>query len=56
MSNIRPHVPIIVMHGEQAQVRKGAVSHVFRKRDGNRSLLRILENLVGGGPRSGAEC
>lgn len=49
MSNIRPHVPIIAMRGEQAQIRTGLFTQVFRKRAGNRALLRILENVVGPG-------
>jgi len=47
MGNIRPHVPIIVMRGDHAQVRTGPFADVFRKRDGTRALLRILENVVG---------
>jgi DNA-binding NtrC family response regulator len=59
MSTIRPHVPIVVMRGETAHVRNGVFTQVFRKRDGNRALLRILEEVIG--PRASrcvnpAEC
>src|SRR5262249_33381220 len=47
MSTIRPHVPILVMRGETAHVRNGLFTQVFRKREGNRALLRILEDVIG---------
>lgn len=46
MSSIRPHVPIILMRGEDSQVRRRYSAQVFRKRDGNRVLLRILEDVL----------
>lgn len=53
MSNIRPHVPIIVMRSQGVQVRTGIFTQVFRKRDGNRALLRLLESVVGRGEEPG---
>jgi DNA-binding NtrC family response regulator len=47
MSNIRPYVPIIVMRGEDGPARTGAFAHIFRKREGNRALLRLLKNVMG---------
>lgn len=47
MSTIRPYVPIILMQGESTHVRRGVFAQVFRKRAGARSLLRILENVIG---------
>ena len=49
MSTIRPHIPIVVMRGETAHVRNGLFTQVFRKREGNRSLVRILEDVIGPG-------
>lgn len=50
MTNIRPQVPIILLRSDHTHVRSGIFSQVFRKRDGNRALLRVLQNLVGAGP------
>ena len=54
MGTIRPHIPIVMMRGETAHVRNGLFAQVFRKREGNRALLRILEDVIGpGGHRHG---
>lgn len=47
MTSIRPHVPIVVMRGEKAYIPNGVFAQIFRKRDGNHALLRILETVVG---------
>jgi hypothetical protein len=51
MSTIRPHIPIVVMRGETAHVRNGLFTQVFRKREGTRALLRILEDVIGPGEK-----
>lgn len=48
MSNIRPHVPIILMRGGDSQVRRRYSGQVFHKRDGSRVLLRILQDVLSG--------
>lgn len=56
MTSIRPHVPIVVMRGERAYIPNGIFAQIFRKRDGNRALLRIVETVVGpGSPKQTAK-
>lgn len=50
MSSIRPQVPVIAMCGEHQPTPNSSFTHVFRKRDGTRGLLRILEGVLAGRP------
>lgn len=46
MGNIRPYVPVILMRGQDSQIRRRYSAQIFRKRDGNRVLLRVLEDVL----------
>ncbi len=50
MSSIRPQVPMIALCGDQQPVAARFFTHVFRKRDGTRGLLRILQKVLGDTP------
>jgi len=45
MTGIRPHVPIILICGDRAYVRRGLFAEIYKRRDGNPELLRILDNV-----------
>ena len=50
MSSIRPQVPVIAIVGQHQPTPARSFTHVFRKRDGTRRLLRILEGVLAGRP------